>query len=236
MFDLDLAADQVAAHLRENYLHGVVSGLAEWNVSPAELPTLLGLMYADGIGSPRWTLARWVRRLADWIEDRAGLEKAVKITPGVTASKAFPNWLKPPELEAWTFARERAGLRIEGLADSMRARLRSVMADAISANRPRAETVKIVTERMEKAFIGAGKDWERIAVTELAAAFNEGVVTASAQKGVKLYRVRTNTDACHVCKDVYDGKTFTPAELIKVMPPILHPRCRCVVIPQNLKK
>lgn len=236
LLDPDAVATSVAAWLRQNYLFGVVGGgLAGWDVSPAELPTLLGFMFAEGVGSPRWPLKRWIKALAVWIADRAPLEKGVKIRPSDMPMKAYPNWLKPHEIEAWIYARDRAGLRIDGIADNVRARLRTILADTITGARPRADMIKLVAERMAKSFSGVEKDWERIAVTELAAAFNEGVVTAAAAKGVSRYTVATQTDACSVCKSAYVGKVFTHAELLKVVPPTLHPRCRCVPIPVHSK-
>lgn len=233
VIDADAIAARVAASVRSLYLDGVVVGLETHKVAPCELPTLLGFLFAGGIGSPRWPLTRWIRALSAWIDDRKGIEKAPRVVPaGVSASKAAPNWLKPHELEAWNYARNRAGLRVEGLEDTMRARLRTIMGDAIALARPREQTIAVIAEKMQKAFDSAEKDWTRIATTELAMAFNEGVVTVARAVGKKGFRVVTSTDACKVCKATYDGKSFTLETLMPVMPPRLHPNCRCVVVPE----
>lgn len=230
--DPGAVAARVANALRTRHLNGVVVGLEHHDVAPAELPVLMGFVYAAGEGDPRWALRRWIRAVDVWITERMGLEKGARIRPGVNAaSKAIPNWLKPHEMEAWTYARNRAGLRIDGIEDAVRAKLRNVMADAIALARPREQTVALITEKMSKAFESVEKDWKRIATTEMAAAFNEGVVTVATATGKRLFSVVTSTGACKVCRDTYDGKTFTHAQLVPVMPPRLHPNCRCVVMP-----
>jgi hypothetical protein len=234
MIDADAIAADAASTLRRYYLNGVVAGLEEYDVGVAELPTLLGFMFADGIGDPRWSVGEWIDALRVWIGDRIGIEKGPRrvVRPGVDGpAKAQPNWLKPHELEAWTYARNRAGLRIEGLEDNMRARLRTIMGDAIALARPREQTIAIIAEKMEKAFESVEKDWKRIATTEMAMAFNEGVTTVAVAKGTRRFKVVTSSGACPSCRSTYDGRTFDFAELVPVMPPRLHPNCRCCVVP-----
>jgi hypothetical protein len=191
----------------------------------------MGFAYAEGIGHPRWTLGEWVDALAKWIEARVPLAKGRLREGNLSATRAYPNWLAPHEIEAWKFARDRAGLRIDGIEDSVRAKLRSILANTITLAKPRAQTVALVREQLQSAFAGVEKDWDRIAVTELAGAFNEGVVTAAGGSGVRRFRVVTQTGACKTCREAYDGVEFTTETLIPVMPPSLHPRCRCAVQP-----
>lgn len=232
MINPDQLADAVGEHLRDNYLHGAVVGLEQHQVAAAEFPTLIGLLYSYGTGDPRWTFDQWVAALDAWIESRQPIQKGIR--PG-SAMKAYPpNWLDAAELEAWKFARERAGLRIHGIEDQVRARLRTVMADAIALKKPQAEVAKIVAEKMRAAFDQVQKSWDLVATTEVAAAFNEGVVAAA---GNTRYVVLTETGACPKCKAEYHGDNGEPrvfetlAELLPVLPPSLHPRCRCSAKP-----
>ena len=229
MINPDTVAREVANHLRENYLNGVVAGLEHHDVSPAELPVLMGLMMGEGLGDARWPMERWIDALDAWIADKHPVQKALpRIKRGVAqASKAYPNWLSPHELEAWKFARDRAGLRITNIEDQARARVRGLVADTITLRLDKTAARAHLKAELEKAFQGTSRDWDRVAVTELAQAFNEGVVSSSAASGHTLFEVITETDACEKCKDAYDGQAFSLKQILVIMPPVLHPCCRC---------
>lgn len=242
MIDVDAAALRVGDALRQWTLDAVVTGLAEEGVGPVELPVLMGFMVGDGTvditTARRWDLARWVEEVRLWIAARAGLRKAapVRVVKGSTPTKAVPNWLGPHELAAWKQARERAGLRIKGVEDNVRARLRTILADGIALQTPggRRALVALVTRRLQEEFPRVNKNWKMVARTEVNAAFSDGVLTAvAAESKDALVIVVTSSDACEICKELYlddDGepRVWKVSRLIATgLGPPRHPNCRC---------
>lgn len=246
MIDVDGAARRVGDALRRLMLDGVVEGLEEFDVGPAELPLLMAFVSAepgfDIEAARRWRLVQWVIEVHGWILDRATF-KAIHV--GSRPIKAVPNWLKPHEQAAWRYARERAGLRITAIEDNVRARLRVILADAI-ALRPlggRQAVADLVKRRLAEEFQHVKKNWQRIARTETNAAFSQGVlVTVVAEDRNGKVVVLTSTDACQKCKDAYlddEGvpKVWNVRDLLTsgLVPP-LHPNCRCQPKPVNARR
>lgn len=244
MIDVDRAAHRVGEALRSLTLEAMVRGLADDAVGPVELPVLMGIMVGEGVVGPesrRWKLSRWVREVRRWIALRKGerIEKArpSRVVPGSRPVKSVPTWLLPHEIAAWKTARDRAGLRIRGLEDQARSRLRQVLADAIALGASRAQQRKIVADKMAAAFPALAKSWDLIAAQELALAYSDGVLVVAAAESRKV-RVVPQKDACDKCKDTYldrrgQPKVWDVAALIASgkAPPRLHPRCRCSVEP-----
>lgn len=241
MIDVDLVARHVSNAVRAWALEGVVAGLAEEGIAPIELPLLMGLMVGEGSVDSQvyrqWKLTRWIREVRAWILGRQ-LFKAghVLITPGSRPVKVVPNWLGPHEQAAWRMARERAGLRIKGIEDNVRARLRHILADAIALQAPggRRAMITLVTRRLQEEFPRIGKSWKMIARTELNAAFSNGVLTAVVAESVNaLVMVIPSFDACEICKELYlddDGepRVWKVSRLIATgLGPPRHPNCRC---------
>lgn len=242
-------ADQYAAavgrEFRDTWLNGVMVGLEAYDVSPIEFALLAGLAFEDaGTNDSRgWKLAEWVEFIGAWIAAREPLVKAVYKaggeSRGATASKAYPNWLKPHEIEAWIYVRDKAGLRIDGIEDSVRAKLRSILADTITLGGSREKIAATAKERLAKVFESTGHDVNRIVMTELAAAFNDGVLVATqAANRTTRAAVVPQKDACPKCLELYLGPDGRPkiveiSALIAGKPqrPPLHPHCRCVVVP-----
>lgn len=252
MIDVDRVARRVGDALRAWTLEANVRGLADEAIGPVELPVVMGIMRAEGAvgpGSRRWRLLRWVQEVRRWVTARRGLRieksRPSRIVPGARPVKSVPNWLEPHEQAAWKAARERAGLRIQGVEDAVRARLRQVLADAIALGASRERQRQIVSEKMAAAFPLIAKSWDLIAQQELAQAYGDGVLVVAAADSRKV-RVVLQAGACDKCRAAYlnaagNSKVWDVAALIAsgMAPPRLHPRCRCTpepVLPKNLRR
>lgn len=246
MIDVDRVARAAGDALRAWVLEATVAGLADEGIGPAELPVIMGVMVAEGAvpaGASRWSLTRWARAVKAWVARRSVVVEKGRVSPGSRPVKATPNWLAPHELAAWRAARERAGLRIQGIEDSVRARLRTILADAIALGVSRERVVEIVNEKLVDAFPKVAKDWARVAATEAAYAYNDGVlVVAAAESPDRLVCVRVSSNACDECKKTYLDATGLPKtwrvdDLVASgkAPPRLHPRCRCACAPVSTK-
>lgn len=115
-----------------------------------------------------------------------------------------------PVLEAvLQFATARAAENVVALADNMRHRLRTVIAQDLEQRAfgpVPAGTSSLQTKLLDE-FATMNRDWRRIAITEAGEAQTQGFV-ASLKPGAKVKRVERYRGACAFCRKI-DGKVVT---------------------------
>lgn len=97
--------------------------------------------------------------------------------------------------------RARGATQVRGVAESVRAGIRSTLIDAHMARTPSPAVARTLREK----FGEANKDWRRIAITEAAEAHNQGFL-ASVKVGTRVKRQEAR-DACSFCRSIH-GKTY----------------------------
>lgn len=183
------------------------------------------------------SLRKWVGRINYRLRRRAQTG-----APSIVTRFTAPAWMNTQEAGAWLSARTRAANYITAIGDDARVAVRAAVRDAISEGsswQTLASDLKRVTER-------SGRDWERVARTELQGAYNEGVLAATMSRYGAQSRVARvpESDACVHCKRLFleDGKPRVwlasdlvrngtnvgrkPPEWLATIWPI-HPNCRC---------
>lgn len=188
----------------------------------------------------------------------------------------MPPWLTEMEQEAYRQARNRAGEYARGLGNYVDQRTQTVIKEIwqgeviqrFADKDKREENLELLRERTAEAIAHGwtadelarrmaretgdfGRNWERIAETELQGAYNDGVFIEAVKyegKGARFARV-PDAGACEACKSLFlnaDGSPiiFTAEELDRngtnvgrkranwkaTLWPI-HPRCRCDIQP-----
>lgn len=182
------------------------------------------LAWQDVVEARARRLRTWTKKVGQWVEKR------VLGDLDTNWMSATPPWLTREEAEAWRAARDRAGALITKIDDEGRARVRELVVAAIGGQ---WGAERLATE-LKQAFGTVQRDWARVARTELARAYGEGVLAAGeASYGAEARVARVpERDACERCMDTYteNGRPIiwrVPALRAAGVEGPLHPNCRC---------
>jgi hypothetical protein len=210
----------------------VVSGmrvlLDPWHVAIA-----MGVIHARDTALPSGALAKgwtelirgrerrlsgWMGRIGSWINRRVvGRKKEVAefvdVEDWAETARHIPTiqrppWLSPEEARAWLAAKKRAAVYVTGITDKARQRVQDLVTVAVERGWDKDQ----LTESLERGWVSSSRDWQRVAITELQGAYNEGTVV----HGIDLYgqaaRVaRVPEDgACEKCRELFLGADGRP--------------------------
>lgn len=163
---------------------------------------------------------------AEWLAVRAGMMGKVQANmeadatakqadtilaalPSTVAGAVAQFVLAPAQVAALDFARIRAVENVRALSESVRHKMRSLVASDLEqrafGNVP-AGTSSLQTKLMD-AFGELNRDWRRIAVTEAGNAQLQGYI-ASLAPGTKVKRFERYDNACAFCRKI-NGKVVT---------------------------
>lgn len=151
-----------------------------------------------------------------------GRERAIK---DVNVSVAASDFINP---QVKQYFKEQAATRVKGIHDSTVTYLRQQLEEAYM-NKETVPEWEARIERVVDCNYPRGRA-EMIAQTELAWAYNKGLIETYKELGVQKVRWLAVLDnrTCNQCKEyALKDEIFTLAELPEIP---LHPRCRCTVI------
>ena len=202
-----------------------------------------------------------------WMDTTPGRVKTADIATMMTEAKerGIPP-LSPVQEHALEFSRQRAGRYIAGLGNRVgndlqtlsietETNVRRNMRDKISTEVSRSIINKETAQKLASRLGDATTDWsrnlERIAVTEMETAYQEGwaghIKENSPDGGKSMVAKRVNADACKTCKRVFllngvprmmtldemtaNGSNYglKQAEWKATIGPV-HPNCHCVLV------
>jgi hypothetical protein len=166
---------------------------------------------------------------AEWLSTRAALmgkvqanldkppaakdaEKLLQAMPSTVAGAAMAYKLTPMFTAVMQFAAQRSAENVRALSDSVRHRMRSVIAADLEQRAlggVPAGTSSLET-KLSDEFATLNRDWRRIAVTEAGEAQLQGFI-ASLKPGDKVKRVERYDNACAFCRQI-DGRVATVVE------------------------
>lgn len=236
---------------REEALHGwIIPGL-DVKMDPFAFAVMMGSVMSEEAAEPgelrkAWadvtklraaSLRKWVSRVNYRLRARMKTGQ-----PSIVTRYTAPEWMSPQEAGAWLSARTRAATYITQISDAARIEVRAIVRDALADG----DSWQKLSGKLAGAFASSGRDWERVARTELQGAYNEGVLAAGmTQFGGQARIARVpESDACKHCKRLFleDGKPkiFDAREIVRngtnvgrkpdqwlatIWP--IHPNCRC---------
>jgi len=188
--------------------------VAEW--------TLDDHMLAIDYVVQRYMPADDLRTEADWLSTRASLMGRVQANLGTvtpeqadTLLAAMPGTVgeaiaafggTPAQQATMAFAQTRCAENVREISNSVRHRMRSVIADHVTQVElgvPAVGGSSLETKLLDQ-FGALNRDWRRIAVTEAGEAQTAGYI-ASVPRGTKVQRVEQYKNACAFCRKI-DGR------------------------------
>lgn len=155
---------------------------------------------------------------AEWLSTKAGLmgkvQANLKTEPTIDQADAILDML-PSTVAAASqqfqltnaagrvldFARVRACENVVSLSDSVRHRMRYVVAADLEQRQTGNVTASLESKLFDE-FGQLNRDWRRIAVTEAGESMNTGMI-ASLPVGAKVKRIEQYKDACPFCKRIH---------------------------------
>lgn len=193
---------------------------------PVDQWTLDDHMLAIDLVVQTYMPAEHLQAEAEWLSVRASLmgkvqanmaaaatakqaDKILAALPLTAAAAAQKFGMAAGQRQMLDFARVRAAEHVVSLSDSMRHKLRAVVADDLEqrllGNIPPG-TSSLQTKLLD-VFGDLNRDWRRIAVTEAGEAQLQGYIS-SLKTGTKVKRVERYESACAFCRSI-DGRVLT---------------------------
>lgn len=137
-------------------------------------------------------------------ETASAADKILAALP-LTAQEAMTQFnLGAQQKAALEFARVRAAENVRALTESVRHRMRTVIAQHVQEKQsmPPGTAGQALQSKLFDEFAALNRDWRRIAVTEAGEAQTQGYI-ASLKPGTKVKRVEIYATACGFCKKIH---------------------------------